>query len=90
MTQPISNEEQLRKQQEFLHRARKGVLAFLIEKGGKLSMAELHDFSLNKFFIQHQGFSKLMEFFVGDGLVEYDYATESVTITEAGKKFASS
>ena len=74
---------------EFFERARKGVLAFLTEKGGMLSLAEMHDYSMNKFLIQHQGFSRMMESFVGEGLVEYDYAKDEVRLTEAGKKFAS-
>ena len=70
-------------------RARKGVLKFLDEKGGKLSMNDLHDFSLNKFFIQHQRFSELMESLVNEGLVDFDWSIMSAAITPKGKEFIS-
>ncbi len=80
-------EEQIKKQQEFLERAKKGVLSFLNEKGGTLQLSQLHEFSLNKYLIQHQRFSQLMESCVDGGLVIYDFATQDVTLSEAGKKF---
>lgn len=75
------------KQKAFFERARKGVLKFLNEKGGQLPMGELHDYSLNKYLIQHQSFSRMMETFVDEKLVDFDYTTHAVTLTEAGKKF---
>jgi hypothetical protein len=84
----MQNEEQLKKQQEFLHKARKGVLNHLNDKGGMLNMADLHDFSMKTYFIQHQGFSRLMEGFVGEDLVIYDNQTQDVIITDKGKDFA--
>lgn len=75
------------KQKALLERARKGIVQFLQEKGGKLSLAELHDYSLNKYFIQHQGFSKLMETLVADKLLEYDFEKDAATLTEKGGKF---
>ncbi len=84
------SEEQIKKQQEFFEKARKGVLKFLDEKGGKLKMGELHEYSLSKYFIQHQRFSKLMESFTDGGLIDYDWETQEATITEAGKKFVAS
>ena len=75
------------KQKAFFERARKGVLAHLNEKGGKLSLSEMHDYSLNKFFIQHQSFSRMMETFVEEGLLEFDNGTYTATITDAGRKF---
>ena len=77
----------LKKQQEFWQRARKGVLAHLAEKGGMMPMADLHDFSMNKYLIQHQRFSEMMESFVNEKLVEFDWAKEEATITETGKTF---
>ena len=77
------------KQKQVFDKARKGVLKYLVEKGGKLNMGELHDYSMNKYFIQHQGFSRMMETFVDEGLVEYDPLTQDTAITEAGKKFVS-
>ena len=50
-------------------------------------MGELHDYSLNKYLIQHQSFSRMMETFVDEKLVDFDYTTHAVTLTEAGKKF---
>ena len=87
MTQSPPPETQEEKQRLFFERARKGVLKFLQDKGGKLSMAELHDYSASKFFVQHQGFSRMMETFVEAGLVDHDWATHQTTLTEAGKNF---
>ena len=75
------------KQKAFLERARKGILQHLNERGGKLTLSELHDFSLNKYLIQHQSFSAMMETFVNEGLVEYDFVTQETALTEAGKNF---
>jgi hypothetical protein len=88
MTQPLNDEDaKLKKQQEFWERARKGVLKFLDEKGGKLAMSDLHEFSATKFFIQHQKFSEMMESFVNEGLAEFEWATQDVSLTELGKEF---
>lgn len=75
------------RQKEFLDRARKGVLKFLNEKGGKLPLSEMHDFSLNKYLIQHQAFSRMMESMVEEGLVEFDFQAHEATITDAGRQF---
>jgi len=82
----ISEAEQ-QKQKEFFDRARKGVLKFLNDKGGTLPMSEMHDYSLNKYLIQHQGFSRMMETFVEEGLVEFNFETREATLTDAGRKF---
>jgi hypothetical protein len=81
------SEEQKRKQEEFLLRARKGLLEHLNTQGGELSLGDLHDFSFKKFFIQHQGFSRLMESLVDENLVAYDSLTQTATITPQGKQF---
>ena len=60
-----------------------------MEKGGKLNMGELHEHSMTKYFIQHQRFSMMMETFVNEGLVDYDYATQVVTLSELGQQFLS-
>jgi hypothetical protein len=83
------DEEAQKRYQEHFERARKGVLKFLNDKGGKLPLAEMHDYSLNKFLIQHQGFSRMMETFVDQGLVDFDQESYEATITEAGRKFIS-
>ena len=82
--------EELAKQryEEHFQKARKGVLQFMQESGGKLPLGQMHDYSLRKFLIQHQGFSQMMEDLVNEGLVEFDHGTFMATITETGKKFA--
>ena len=66
-----------------------GVRMAIDEKGGKLAMSEMHDYSMNKFFIQHQKFSEMMESLVNEGLVEFDWATHEASLTELGKEFIS-
>lgn len=79
--------DQETKAKEFFERARKGVLKHLDEKGGLLSLGELHDYSLNKFLIQHQRFSQMMETFVNEELATYDSGRDEVVITDKGKEF---
>ena len=74
--------------QAFFQRARKGVLKFVLDKGGKASLGEMHQHSESKFFIAHQNFSKMMESFVDEKLVDFDQASQIATLTEAGKTFA--
>lgn len=83
----MSDEEKLKKQQAFFERARKGILKFLDEKGGKLTLNELHDYSMNKYLIQHQSFSRMMETFVEEDLVSYDAETQETIMTDKGKAF---
>ena len=80
-------QEQELKIKEFFERARKGVLKHLNEKGGLLSLGELHDYSLKTYLIQHQRFSQMMESFVNEDLATYDNSTDEVCITEKGKEF---
>ena len=82
-TQNIQND----KQQQFFERARKGVLQHLNDQGGKLNMSELHEYSLKKYLIQHQRFSQMMETFVAQMLVEFDWVTQDVKLTDAGRDF---
>ncbi|MBP6342407.1 MAG: hypothetical protein KA403_00560 [Candidatus Omnitrophica bacterium] len=82
-----NTQAQLDKQQQFFERARKGVLQHLNDQGCKLNMSELHEYSLKKYLIQHQRFSQMMESFVAESLVEFDWGTQDVTLTEAGRKF---
>ena len=84
----FSEEElKIKRQQEFWEKARKGVLQYLCDQGGKLIMGQMHEHSMAKFFIQHQRFSEMMESFVNEGLVEFDWATHEATLTELGKEF---
>ena len=87
MSDKVTEEEKEAKLKAFFERARKGVLTFLEEQGGSLPMGELHDHSLSKYFIQHQGFSKMMETFVDEELVDYDHMTQVTVITAKGKEF---
>ena len=75
------------KQKAFWERARKGVLRFLNDRGGKLPMLELHDYSMKTYLIQHQSFSSMMESFVNEGLVTFDRENSEATITEIGQQF---
>lgn len=84
----MNNHQELNeKQKELFERARKGVLQYLADQGGSLPMADLHDYSARKFFIQHQGFSRMMETFVDGRLVDYHPANQQTTLTEEGRKF---
>jgi hypothetical protein len=87
MNPSLDDEEKQRKQKEFFERARKGVLKHLESQGGKLTLSQLHDHSLNTYLIQHQGFSRMMETFVDEGLVFFDEATQETLITDKGKLF---
>jgi hypothetical protein len=79
--------EAIEKQKQFFERARRSVLQHLSDQGGKLNMSDLHEYSMKKFLIQHQRFSIMMEGLVGEGLVDFDWGTQDVTLTEAGQKF---
>ena len=46
-----------------------------------------HDHSSERFLIAHQEFSKMMESFVAEGLVDDDEATRTATLTDAGRQF---
>ena len=90
---PTSNAPALsieEKQKALVERARKGVLQHLQDKGGQLPLSEMHDFSLNKYLIQHQAFSQLMETLVNEGLVEFNYEDYKAKITDAGRIYITS
>ena len=87
MNEGTNEQEKEAKLKEFFERARKGVLKYLDEKGGSLSLEELHDYSLKTYFIQHQRFSQMMETFVNEKLIDYDNQTQVSAITEGGKEF---
>ena len=87
MTEQADQQDKEAKFKELFERARKGVLKYVDEKGGSLPMDEMHEYSLNTYFIQHQRFSQMMETFVGEELIDYDSATQISTITEKGKEF---
>ena len=84
MAEPPSEE----RQKAYFEKARKGVLTWLSQRdGAAATLGEMHDHSSERFLIAHQGFSKMMESFVGEGLVDYDQATMTATLTEAGRQF---
>jgi hypothetical protein len=83
------NADAAEKQKQFFERARRGVLQHLNDNGGKLNMSELHEYSMKKFLIQHQRFSIMMEGFVNEGLVEFDWGTQNTTLTDAGRQYLS-
>ena len=84
MAEPVSEE----RQKAYFERARKGVLTWLSQREGAVAtLAELHTHSAERFLIAHQGFSKMMESFVDESLVDYDQGTMTATLTEAGRRF---
>jgi len=87
MNNEITEEEKEEKFKALFERARKGVLKFVNDKGGSLGMEEMHEYSLNTYFIQHQRFSQMMETFVDEQLIDYDAAMQISAITDKGKEF---
>ena len=84
MTEPVSEE----RQKAYFDKARKGMLAWLAAReGSAATLADMHEHSSEKFLIAHQGFSKMMESFVAEGLVAYDESTRRATLTDAGRRF---
>ena len=84
MTEPVSEE----RQKAYFEKARKGLLAWLANReGAAATLGDMHEHSSEKFLIAHQGFSKMMEGFVAEGLVDYDEATRTATLTDAGRRF---
>jgi hypothetical protein len=84
MAEPASED----RQKAYFEKARKGVLAWLAEReGGAARLGDLHEHSSGKFLIAHQGFSKMMESFVAEKLVDYEEDTKTVTLTAAGRQF---
>ena len=67
-------------------KAKKAVLEFARNNGGSCPMSDLHSFSESQYFIAHQQFSRLLEECVGEGLVEVEDNT--VTLTDGGHDFA--
>jgi hypothetical protein len=65
------------------------VLAWLARRdGAAATLGDMHQYSAERFLIAHQGFSTMMEGFVAEGLVDYDGATRTATLTDAGRRFA--
>jgi len=84
MPEPVSEE----RQKAFFEKARKGVLAWLAKRdGAAATLGEMHDHSSERYLIAHQGFSKMMESFVDEKLVDYDRDSMTATLTDAGRRF---
>jgi hypothetical protein len=81
---PVSEE----RQKAYFEKARKGVLTWLAKReGATATLGDMHEHSSERFLIAHQGFSKMMESFVDEGLVAYDKETGTATLTDAGRRF---
>ena len=72
--------------ENLIDHARIGVLKFVSDRGGSASLGDIHEFSEKKYFIMHQGFSRLMESMVSDGLIDFDFTSNTATLTEAGQE----
>jgi hypothetical protein len=84
MAEPVSEE----RQKAYFEKARKGVLTWLAgREGAAASLGDMHEHSSGRYLIAHQGFSKMMESFVGEGLIDYDETTRTATLTDAGRQF---
>ena len=84
MAEPVSEE----RQKAYFDKARKGVLGWLAKReGAAASLGDMHEHSSERYLVAHQGFSKMMESFVAEKLVDYDEATRMATLTDAGRQF---
>jgi hypothetical protein len=87
MTEPVSDD----RQKAYLDKARKGMLAWLAKRdGAAATLGDMHEHSSERYLIAHQGFSKLMESLVGEKLIDYDEATRTATLTDAGRRLIAS
>jgi hypothetical protein len=84
-TKVAAKETPAEKQKKHWERARRGVLRFVLEKGGQATLRELHEHSESTYFIAHVSFSRLMEELTGEKLLDYDHDTATATLTEAGR-----
>lgn len=73
------------KQKDLIERARHGVLKFVSDRGGSAKLSDIHEFSEKKYFIAHQGFSRLMDGVVTEGLMDFDPISNTAMLTEAGR-----
>jgi len=66
---------------------RRGLLKFIVRKGGAIPMRELHTHSLLMFQVTHQAFSQVMEGLVADAYVTHDPSDHTFHLTEAGRSW---
>ena len=84
MTEPVSEE----RKKAYFDKARKGMLAWLAKReGASATLGDMHQHSSERFLVAHQGFSKMMESFVAEKLIDYDRDTMTATLTDAGREF---
>ncbi len=84
MTEPVSEE----RQKVYFDKARKGVLTWLAQREGACAtLSDMHEHSSERYLIAHQGFSKMMESFVAEKLIDYDAATRTAKLTDVGRQF---
>ena len=69
-----------------IDRARIGVLKFVSDRGGSAGLGDIHEFSEKKFLIMHQGFSRLMEGLVSEGLIDFNPTSNTASLTTAGQE----
>ena len=80
------SDEKIRKH---LLRTKKGLLKFIQKEGGTTDLGALNHHSEIRFLIGHQKFSQLMEEFVAEDLITYNWDTQAIVITEKGIQFFS-
>jgi len=84
MAEPVSED----RQKAYFEKARKGVLAWLAKRdGASATLSEMHAHSSERYLITHPGFSRMMESFVAESLVDDDDGTMTATLTDAGREF---
>ena len=85
----LSEEERIKQEKAAKHmeRTRKGVLKFVVKQGGTASLADMHQHSEMRFFVGHQKFSQMMEGLIAEGLLDYNHADGTGTITPDGRDF---
>jgi hypothetical protein len=73
------------RQRQHWERTRRGLLLFVHEQGGRVSLRDLHEHSDKTYHVAHVGFSRMMEELTDQGLLAYDHDTALAAITEAGR-----
>ncbi|MFT5684735.1 MAG: hypothetical protein ACI8RZ_005679 [Myxococcota bacterium] len=84
----LSEEDRIKQEKAAKHmkRTRKGVLKFVADQGGTVSLADMHKHSEMRYFVGHQKFSKMMEEMISEGLLDYSHADGTGTITPGGRE----
>jgi hypothetical protein len=84
----LSEEERIKQEKAARHleKTRAGVLRFVAEQGGTASLADMHQHSEMRYFVGHQKFSQMMEGMISEGLLDYNHAEGTGTITPAGRE----